>query len=208
MLQSLASTNFKTIYSSINTSPKHQHEVFASLHSFLVLHGQQHGLQPEAAEDFFQRLQVDVLQPGEGLNDALSDVARLAQRIWSSDLKPTGVHPSFELEICSLLNAAIRADDKDLLQAAMPLIRAINSLCVIRGARPDRLLRFPPEHQCFRGGALPDEWLGFYQTGVKYRVPGFLASSFEMSVRAHSPSTQNHNELSYETHCVTFRRLQ
>jgi hypothetical protein len=180
-LQSLGSSNFKLIYSTKDSCPKHQHEVFGSLHSFLTLYAQQNDIRIEAAEDIFKRLQEEVLQPSAGLCDALGDVARLAQRIWSSDQKLIGA-AGCELEVCSLLNAAIRADNESLLRAAMPLIRAINSLCVIRGARPDRLLRFPPEHRCFRGGALPDSWLTFFQAGVKYRVPGFLASSFERTV--------------------------
>jgi hypothetical protein len=182
-LQCLASSNFKFIYSAIDTCPKHQHEVFGSLYAFLTLCAHKYIFLPESAEDIFKRLQEEVLKPSAGLDDALSDVARLAQRIWSSDQKLKGVPPAFELEVCSLLNAAIRSDNESLLRAAMPLIRAINSLCVIRGARPDRLLRFPPENRCFRGGALPDEWLNFFQAGIKYRVPGFLASSFERTVR-------------------------
>ncbi len=109
-------------------------------------------------------------------------MSRLGQRIWSSDLKLRDVQPSFELEICSILNDALRSDDKDLLEAAMPLIRAINSLCVFRGARPDQQLRFPPESKCFRGGGMPNQWLGFFQVDLKYRVPGFLATSFNRQV--------------------------
>jgi hypothetical protein len=188
-LQSLASSAFKRIYVE-SRKPKHQHEVFGSLHSFLVLYVKRQGLLVAAAEDLFKRLQEESLQPGAGLDDALGNVSRLGQRIWSSDLKLRDVQPDFELEICSILNDTIRTDDMDLLEAAMPLIRAINSLCVFRGARPDNQLRFPQESKCFRGGGMPNIWLGFFQVDLKYRVPGFLATSFNRQVQELQQSTQ------------------
>jgi hypothetical protein len=33
--------------------------------------------------------------------------------------------------------------------------------------------------RCYRGGGLPDSVVGFFQAGIKYRAPGFLATSFE-----------------------------
>ena len=68
-------------------------------------------------------------------------------------------------------------------QAVAPLIRAINTLCVVRGVRPDQLLRLPPDHVCYRGGGLPADRQGFFAAGQAYRVPGFLASSFSREVR-------------------------
>ncbi len=127
-----------------------------------------------------------MLQNPAGLNDAvLGDVPRVAQRLWTSDQRFSGpgVPPEHQREFCSLLNAALRRDDGELLAAAMPLIRAINALCVVRGARPMDLLRFPPENRTFRGAGIPDAHLGFYVPGVKYRVPGYLATSFNREAR-------------------------
>ncbi len=182
-LQSLSSSEFKRIYAE-SKKPKHQHEVFGSLHLLLVLYVKRKGVPDAAAEHLFERLQQESLQPGAGLDDALGDVSRLGQRLWSSDLKLQDVEPDFELELCSILNDVIRLDDKGLLEAAMPLIRAINSLCVVRGARPDKELRFPRESKCFRGGGMPNKWLEFFEIGLKYRVPGFLATSFNRQVTA------------------------
>ena len=132
-----------------------------------------------------------VLQEGAGLDDALlGAVARVAQRLWTSDerLCGEGVPAAHSREFCAMLNAALRADDAALLAAALPLIRAINSLCVVRGARPEARLRFPPAHCCFRGGGLPDAHRGFFAAGVAYRVPGFLATSFDRDVRPPPPA--------------------
>jgi hypothetical protein len=167
---------------SIDLHPKHQHEIFGSLHSFLAVYAKFYDLPSSVAEDFFQRLQREALQPGEGLEDALGDTARLAQRLWSSDLRLLQSPAAHRLELCSILNSAIRGDNADFLVAVMPLIRAINALCVVRGAWPEKHLRFPPEHQCYRGIGMPDEWLPFFQPGLKFRVPGFFATSFSREV--------------------------
>lgn len=66
----------------------------------------------------------------------------------------------------------------------MPLVREINSLCVVWGGPPgqsDALLA--------RGAELPLDWqageaVGFFAPGLAFRVPGFLATSFEEMVRA------------------------
>ena len=34
--------------------------------------------------------------------------------------------------------------------------------------------------RCYRGSGLPDEHKAFFRQGLKFRVPGFLATSFKM----------------------------
>ena len=41
---------------------------------------------------------------------------------------------------------------------------------------------WPERGECFRGAALPAAHAGFYAAGTKYRVPGFLATSFSEDV--------------------------
>ena len=115
------------------------------------------------------------------LEEVLGKVPCMAQRLWTSDQRHggEGVPAAHRREFCSLLNAALRGDDPALLAAAMPLIRAINSLCVVRGARPEARLRFPPAACCLRGGGLPDAHLAFFEPELKFRVPGYLATSFD-----------------------------
>jgi hypothetical protein len=111
------------------------------------------------------------------LEDVLGNVACVVQRLWTSDQHycGEGVPPVHRRGFCFLLNAALRDDDHALLAAAMPLLRAINSLSVVRGARPDAHLRFPPAGCCFRGGGLPDEHLGFFVPQVPLaRLPRHL----------------------------------
>jgi hypothetical protein len=43
-------------------------------------------------------------------------------------------------------------------------------------------VKFPPGGRTFRGGLLPAEHLPFYTVGKQYRVPGYLASSFNEKI--------------------------
>ena len=60
------------------------------------------------------------------------------------------------------------------------LMAAANSrcsqLCVVRRKEKDQ--KFPPSAITHRGGALPLQHLAFFTAGKKYRVPMFLATSF------------------------------
>ncbi len=127
-----------------------------------------------------------VLQERGGPGDeALGGVASTAQQLWTSGQRycGDGVPPAHSREFSYMLNAALRADDPSLLVVALPLIRAINTLCVVLGARPEAHLRFPPTDCCFRGGGLPDAHRGFFAVGRKFRVPGFFATSFDREAR-------------------------
>ena len=57
----------------------------------------------------------------EGMTEALGDVARMAQRIWTSEqpFRAPGGPPGGR-EFCSLLNNAIRSDEKELLAKVAP----------------------------------------------------------------------------------------
>jgi hypothetical protein len=60
-------------------------------------------------------------------------------------------------------------------------VRAINTL-LITGRTDKSMIRFPPGGIVYRGGGLPDEHRKFYKPGKKYRVPGFLATTFSSVV--------------------------
>ena len=56
------------------------------------------------------------------------------------------------------------------------IVRAINALCIVR--RETASLKFPPNSESHRGGALPLQHHAFFTAGKKYRVPMYLATSF------------------------------
>ena len=88
-------------------------------------------------------------------------------------------HGGTTLELCSLINEAIRLDAAPLLPSLAVLTRSINQLCVVRAKG---LVAFPADGVLFRGSALIDVARPFYVVGKKYRVPGFLATSFAEKV--------------------------
>jgi hypothetical protein len=181
--QSLAESNYKKLYGvePESTAPCSLHNFFDALRAFLALHARRHALPAAAAKDLARRLEEEV-EARRAQSASLEEVARVAQHVWSSSQRLKNVPALHALEFCSILNKAIRLDDPGLLAAAMPLIRSINSLCVVRGARPDSLLRFPSEGRSFRGTSVPEQVLEFFQPRVAFRVPGFLATSFDEKV--------------------------
>ena len=92
---------------------------------------------------------------------------------WKKNMSP---------EICSIINETIRLDNPAMLQHTVPLALAINELSIVRGARDASQVHFPLGGILWRAGGLPREHMGFYQPGIKYRVPGFFATSSSKEV--------------------------
>ncbi len=128
-----------------------------------------------------------VLHVGGSLDSASTRVASfLAQRLWGSDERfdGEGVPEAHKRDLCSLLNDALRNDDPALLAAAMPLIRAINCCCIVRGSPRHGTIRFPQRGLLLsrRRAARRSPWV--FAPGVKYRVPGILSTSFHSEARS------------------------
>ncbi len=73
-------------------------------------------------------------------------------------------------------------DDRPLEMPTLTiLVRCIDHLCLVRADLSKQT--FPPDDCTYRGGELPPRFFDFFkQVGLKYRVPGFLATSFLKSV--------------------------
>ena len=61
-------------------------------------------------------------------------------------------------------------------------IPGINLLCVTRREPDMPEVPFPPRCETYRGGGFDNSHKGFWTVGKKYRVPGFLATSFDEKV--------------------------
>ena len=90
--------------------------------------------------------------------------------------------PAHEYELCSIINAVLRADDVAAMTPCVVLVRALNRLCVARKRTDGTIVRFPPGGHCWRGGGFDDRHKDFFTIGRMYRVPGFLATSFSERV--------------------------
>ncbi len=85
------------------------------------------------------------------------------------------------IELCSLLNRALRDDnpDESSMRPAVRLTRALNAFCVTDNADTHD---WPESNRTFRGTVLPREHQYFYRVGKSYRVPMFIATSFDRSI--------------------------
>jgi hypothetical protein len=172
--RTLASSNFRREHA-LKASPELQHELFSSIHSFITLVCVRYKLPTAAGKDLFLRLQGESF---ENAKELLSEIQVAATRIWTSTqkLQGAGLDKAFNVEFCSLLNRALREDDADLMPHLVVVVRAINALCIVR--RESASLKFPPNSESHRGGALPAQHHAFFTQGKKYRVPMYLATSF------------------------------
>ena len=69
----------------------------------------------------------------------------------------------------------MHAPERYIVAADAPRLQ----LCVVRRKEKDQ--KFPPAAITHRGGALPLQHLPFFTEGKKYRIPMFLATSFDIN---------------------------
>jgi len=136
-------------------------------------------LEPESiahgVHSFMRKIQGDAFKNNEEL---ANDVGAVAEYLWTSGKTHVIVK---NRELCSVLNAVIRDDVAEEVEAAAIFFRSINSRRVHRAdhAANIDLQSYPPNGETWRGGGFRKEFRGFF-TSVKrkkYRVPGFLATS-------------------------------
>ena len=121
---------------------------------------------------------------------ALHDqIANMAQKVWTSQKRLGG------REFCFILNELIRKDalfTDEVADQLATLAHAINSNVVTRHVKCDAPWPSGPKggagHNstmkdvCFRGGGFTAAARDFFRVGVKFRVPGFLATSYNKDV--------------------------
>jgi hypothetical protein len=171
---SLAKSSFKRLYDAAEC-PELQHELFSSMHAFIMGMCERHSVPAAAGKDLFHRLQGESF---ENPKELLSQVQVAATRIWTSTqkLQGAGVDKALHVEFCSLVNRALRDDAADVMPHLVVIVRAINALCIVR--RESSSLKFPPDDLSHRGGALPLQHHSFFTVDKKYRVPMYVATSF------------------------------
>ena len=172
--RSLASSNFKREHA-LKEAPELQHQLFSSIYSFVTLMCERYEQPAAAGKELFLRLQGESF---ENPKELLSEIQVAATRIWTSTqkLQGGGVDKALNVEFCSLVNRALRDDDAHVMPHLVVIVRAINALCIVR--RETASLKFPPNSESHRGGALPLQHHAFFTAGKKYRVPMYLATSF------------------------------
>mmetsp|Transcript_44646 Transcript_44646/g.78505 ORF Transcript_44646/g.78505 Transcript_44646/m.78505 type:complete len:1022 (+) Transcript_44646:94-3159(+) len=86
-----------------------------------------------------------------------------------------------EMELCSHINAAVRADLSPLIHAVVPVCRLLNST-VVTHRRRDQENPWSHGHKTYRGLGMPSKHFDFFEIGKVYRAPMYLASSFDREV--------------------------
>ena len=159
--------------------------LFLAVKSLLQQHGDAHGYD---WEPYYERLYREAFANDSTV--ALERTAHVAQHLWTSAQKMIKRAPHADTDVtdsgavavaatpahsestalCSVINAAIRADNPSQIVHVVTIARAINQLCVTqkRGSAP---LPFPKGGVCHRGTAFDNQFREFFAVGKKFRVP-------------------------------------
>lgn len=183
--RTLANSNYKRFYNGALPSA-FQHELLGAVHNMLKIYAARINptVDPHAlatgVHEFMEKIQDEAFRNNEALQ---KDVDAVAEYLWTSGKTHAAVNNQ---ELCSVLNAVIRDDLADEVQAAAMIFRSINSRRVNRdsgGARLD-VQSYPANGETWRGGGFRRQHRAFFRKikGKKYRVPGFLATSDSRTV--------------------------
>jgi hypothetical protein len=166
------------------STPKFADELLGAVRKVIAKFCEKNQVGSEVSVKFFKDLEKQAFTHAQDLTESISASAGF---IWTSQLllKLPGGR---DMEFCAILNRILRDLDDDLLPDACIIVHAINALCVLR--RDPSKLMFPPGGVSYRGGGLPLQHVvrlpghppPFFVPGKKYRVPMFLATSFELYV--------------------------
>jgi len=120
-------------------------------------------------------VQENAFRAGEDELYRKDSIPFIAVRLWTTGEKLGG-----RVELCSILNQALREDEVDVMPHVAVIVRALNMQCVCRTV--GQHIKWPSSNTCFRGSALPRCHQGFFSAGKMYRVPMYLATSADDEV--------------------------
>jgi hypothetical protein len=164
--------------------PQFADELLAAVRKTIFKFCEQNGGEDAEAHRFFKALQDEIFTHADDLSASIAVSACL---MWTSQLRIT-LRDGRSMEFCGILNRILRDRVDDLLPDACVVVRAINSMCVMRHD-PSKLM-YPPNGASYRGGGMPLQHVSlllghpppFYVAGKKYRIPMFLATFFSLHV--------------------------
>ena len=122
-------------YYSASTAPLFADELLAAVRKTIFKFCDQNNGEEAEARLFFNRLQYEAFQNARDLVDSISVSACL---IWTSQLRLV-LRGGRSVEFCGIMNQVLRSRDDDMLPDACVVVRAINSMCVMRH-EPSKLM--------------------------------------------------------------------
>jgi len=183
-VRTLANSHFKRAYDAAEGADT-DYIVLNAVDGFLLVYFRHLNLSVDQARQFLAKLREEGYSaaPDGWFKEGMSDVGGFAQRLWSS----TTPGPRSR-ELCTMINDALRLDEPEMMTYVAIFARTLNAGLVTRRNLPT--VPWPPTREndgvtaTFRGAILPVMFLAFYlaMKGCKYRVPGFLATSFSQEV--------------------------
>ena len=183
--KTFATSNYKRVYDAAQ-APAFQHYLLGAVNNMLKLYAKRTNptLQQPAlgkyVDEYMGQIQDDAFKDDAALRH---DVAALAQYLWTS----AKTHRVVQFrQLCSVLNAVIRDDIEEEVQAAAIFFRGINTRRVTRVRSGNVDPSFPRNGETWRGGGFRSQHRAFFEgmVGRKYRVPGFLATSAKRCIAA------------------------
>jgi hypothetical protein len=194
VLKSFAKSRYKALYSSTSLGDINSGTVLQDMQSMIFLFAAQRSIPRAEAQAFVDR----VLQHIRGDSDGLivdeiaqqQDTIKSAVRLWACAEQLTVGEAQAQayqgLEVCSILNEAIREDAEPILEPAIRLARAITFFCCSpkydSKQWPDGENSTTPD-TTYRGGGLPRRHIPWFsEPGKTFRSRQFISSSFQWSV--------------------------
>ena len=184
--KTFATSNYKRFYERAKPA-SFQHNLLAAVHTTVALFATRVNptLDEAAIEEgvvgFMEDIQDDAFKNDKALK---TNVDCVAEYLWTSFKR----HDILKrMELCSVLNAVIREDIAEEIEAAASIFRSINSRRVNReDLGPDIDPSYPRYGETWRGGGFRNHCRPFFDSmlGRKYRVSGFLATSSNRRVAA------------------------
>jgi len=185
--RTFSTSNYKRLY--VDALPAFfQHHLLNAAEKMLTLYAKR--MYPNV-DDF--DIETDVIFAMKDIQDEAfkhdeamkNDVDAMAEYLWTSPKKHRIVNG---MELCSVINAVIRDDVTEEIEAAIIIFRSLNSRRIRRAGRVANIniQSYPPNGETWRGGGFRREHRAFFErmVGKKYRVPGFLSTSVDREVAA------------------------
>lgn len=128
--------------------------------------------------DYFRKVQNNLFDIA-GSAEFRDSPQALAVRMWTTAERTAEDRTG--LELCGILNKALRDDDPKLMEHVCIFTRALNMQMVSRTKNFSHV-KWPSSNRTYRGTALPICHRDFFTVGKTYRVPMYLATSADDDV--------------------------
>jgi len=186
--RTFATSNYKRFYTGADAFGL-QHHLLSAVDNMLTLYAkrivtdeQDKVLLDVDVMGVMIKIQGDAFKHDEAMK---TDIEAMAEYLWTSCEKH---HMFKDMELCSVINAVIRDDVAEEIEAATMVFRSINSRRIRRRNvhASINVQSYPPKGETWRGGGFRREHRAFFERmiGKKYRVPGFLATSLRREIAA------------------------